>query len=143
MPKYQNSTGADIVAQDSRFAANTITEIDYFLEVPLPTGLTKVSDEPMNALCIAGYLFQENSNGSVAYTLPNPTDGGYDIVIKCASGILEIRSDTNLTNIVFLGAGQCFRMRIDRRIFNVITVIARANSTVATVNFATTASLSN
>jgi len=144
MPTYSNSTGSDIYVQGVRLASNQKTVLDFFLESPLPSGLTKTSDTPYNYFSTGGFLFSENANGSVAYTLPSfvTYPGGYDTKIGVSSGIVEIRTDVDTDRPVFLVAGQNFGMTLTKRLFNVITVIARVNSTVASVNFATAANIS-
>ena len=103
MPKYNNSTTADIVVGSYRFPANSDFEVSSYVEGALPAGLTLLSVEPNDAM---QEILSEKYGILAGATEPNivvpASDGGeYTFKFYVESG--EYRINFNEVATVAIG----------------------------------------
>ena len=92
MPKYANSTAADIAVGSFRFPARSSMDIDVFLEGTLPAGLTLVSVDPQKNNSLMENKYTALTGADVAtIVVPESDSKGYKIKFYVESGEYEIR----------------------------------------------------
>lgn len=120
MPKYANSTAADIAVGSFRFPARSSMDIDVFLEGTLPAGLTLVSVPPQKNTSLLENKYSAITGADVAtITVPESDSKGYHIKIYVESGEFEVRfNEAAMTPPFRITEGQTFDKKYISRVVN-------------------------
>ena len=120
MPKYQNQ-GTEIVTIGSiRLDPGQTKESRIWLTTPLPTNVTKLSDDPI----FNRVILSQKITAGITVAIPASVDGNYKIGVYCTAGDVTIKTDTTDATGRLLGTGMlweaiCLSRTINSLIFTV------------------------
>jgi hypothetical protein len=116
MPKYRNTTNADITVGVRRFPANSEMEVGSYVEGALPAGLVFVSDEPAFNPIVFREKYIKTTGSTWDVSVPEGLTKGCIIEIYVESGETKASFNEDLTaeanTPIFVVEGQTWTRKI-------------------------------
>lgn len=124
MPKYSNSTTADIVIDNIRIPAKESVETSTFFTGTLPTGITIDSIYPQINSVLYANKFSVVTGGVIpTITVPDSTTKGYDINFYVESGEFSIKLNTSVMSpVIVVTEGQTWKNKYVNKTVNTIDI---------------------
>jgi len=120
MPKYKNTTTADIVIGQYRFTPGVEVTLNEFLE-SLPAGITKTATTPCYNPIVHSDLYSGGS-GSATVSIPAGTQA-FTLRLNCTGGSVSVKfSDSSAVTVLKLASGMSWERFFPSRVVDSIII---------------------